>query len=159
MEKRRLRLLKDNRGMSTLTGYVVISSVAIIFFGIIAITTVGSFIERPSQIVMREGYSDVGNDISTKIVDIYIIAPENGQLDTRLRIPASVARQEYEVDAEAANQNQMVKVSALHTNTEVTVTINGIAHTVGVNGSTLSGNPEHWLRYNSTDGETTLVAS
>jgi hypothetical protein len=149
MEKRRLRLLKDNRGMSTLTGYVVISSVAIIFFGIIAITTVGSFIERPSQIVMREGYSDVGNDISTKIVDIYIIAPENGQLDTRLRIPASVARQEYEVDAEAANQNQMVKVSALHTNTEVTVTINGIAHTVGVNGSTLSGNPEHWLRYNS----------
>ncbi|MCK4476657.1 MAG: hypothetical protein KAU16_08015 [Methanophagales archaeon] len=148
MEKRR-RLLKDNRGVSTLTGYVVISSVAIIFFGIIAITTVGSFVERPSQIVMRGGYSDVGNDISTKIVDIYIVAPENGTLNTSLRIPRSVAMQEYEVNATVDKNNQMIKVSALHTNTEVTVTINEIAHTVGVNGSTLSGNPEHWLRYDS----------
>jgi hypothetical protein len=150
MEKRKLRLLKDNRGMSTLTGYVVISSVAIIFFGIIAITTVGSFIERPSKIVMREGYSDVGNDISTKIVDIYIIAPENGKLTTSLRIPGSVARQEYKVDANVVDKSdQTIKVSALHTDIEVTMTINGIAHTVNVTGSTLSGNPEHWLRYDS----------
>ena len=142
-------MLRDNRGVSTLTGYIVISSVAAILFGIIAITTVGTFIEQPSQIVMRRDFSDVGNEISTKIMDIYIIAPENGKLNTSLRLPLSVARQEYEVGAEAANQDQMVKVSALHTNTEVTVTINGIAQTVNVTGSTLSGNPEHWLRYDS----------
>ena len=127
--------------MSTLTGYVAISSIAIIFFGIIAITTTGLFVERPSKTVMRGGYSDVGNDISTKIVDVYIAAPENGKLNTSLRIPRSVARQEYEVNASEANQDQMVKVSALHTDTEVTMTINGIAHTVNVTGTTLSGNP------------------
>ena len=161
MEKRRLRLLEDDRGMSTLTGYIVISSIAIIFFGIIAITTTGLFIERPSKIVMRGGYSDIGNDISTKIVDVYIVAPENGTLNTSLRMPRSVARQEYEVNASVDESNQMIKVSALHTDTEVTVTINEIAqaHTVTVRGSMLSGNPEHWLRYNSTfDGEKTLVA-
>lgn len=139
--------MEDTSGMSTLTGYVVISIVAIIFFGIVAITTTGTFIERPGQIVMRGGYSDVGNDISTKIVDIYIIAPEKGKLNTSLRMPVSVARQEYEVDANVNQSDQTIKVSALHTNIEVTVTINGIAHTVNVTGSTLSGNPEHWLRY------------
>ena len=142
-------MLKDNRGMSTLTGYVAISSIAIIFFGIIAITTTGLFVERPSKTVMRGGYSDVGNDISTKIVDVYIIAPENGTLNTSLRIPRSVARQEYEVDAYVDKSDQTIKVSALHTDIEVAVTINGIAHTVNVTGTTLSGNPEHWLRYDS----------
>jgi hypothetical protein len=162
MGGRRRRLLKDNRGVSTLTSYIVISSIAIIFFGIIAITTTGLFVERPGKIVMRGDFSDIGNDISTKIVDIYIVAPENGTLNTSLRMPTSVAMQEYEVDANVDESNQMIKVSALHTNTEVTVTINEIAqaNTVNVTGSMLSGNQEHWLRYNSTfDGEKTLVTS
>ena len=161
MGGRRRRLLKDNRGVSTLTSYIMISSIAIIFFGIIAITTTGTFIRGPSQIVMRGDFSDIGNDISTKIVDIYIVAPENGTLNTSLRMPTSVAMQEYEVNAEAATADQMIKVSALHTNTEVTVTINEIAqaNTVNVTGSTLSGNQEHWLRYNSTEGEIELATS
>ena len=153
----RRRLLKDNRGVSTLTSYIMISSIAIIFFGIIALTTTGTFIRGPSQIVMRGDFSDIGNDISTNIVDIYIVAPENGTLNTSLRMPTSVAMQEY--NASVDESNQMIKVSALHTNTEVTVTINEIAqaNTVNVTGSTLSGNQEHWLRYNSTEGEIALV--
>ncbi|MEA1957178.1 MAG: hypothetical protein U9N01_02350 [Euryarchaeota archaeon] len=150
--------MKDNRGVSTLTSYILISSIAIIFFGIIALTTTGTFIRGPSQIVMRGDFSDIGNDISTKIVDIYIVAPENGTLNTSLRMPTSVAMQEF--NASVDESNQMIKVSALHTNTEVTVTINEIAqaNTVNVKGSTLSGNQEHWLRYNSTfDGEKTLA--
>ena len=153
----RRRLLKDNRGVSTLTSYIMISSIAIIFFGIVALTTTGTFIRGPSQIVMRGDFSDIGNGISTKIVDISIVAPENGTLNTSLRMPTSVAMQEY--NASVDESNQMIKVSALHTNTEVTVTINEIAqaNTVNVTGSTLSGNQEHWLRYNSTEGEIALV--
>ena len=153
----RRRLLKDNRGVSTLTSYIMISSIAIIFFGIVALTTTGTFIRGPSQIVMRGDFSDIGNDISTKIVDIYIVAPENGTLNTSLRMPTSVAMQEYNASVDA--NDQMIKVSALHTNTEVTVTINEIAqaNTVNVKGSTLSGNQEHWLRYDSTEGEIALV--
>ncbi|MDY6959055.1 MAG: hypothetical protein SVK08_07830 [Halobacteriota archaeon] len=143
-------IFEDDRAVSTVLEFVFTTGVAISLFVLILLYSTGMFIEAPGRTVALERFTDIGNDISTKIVDIYIIAPENGILITDLTMPTSVGGHDYVVDAEA-HVDQMVEVSSIKdSGLNVSVTINGITQSVGVNGSTHSGSTEHRLSFDSS---------
>lgn len=146
----RKRMLKDEDAASSMVEFILVSAIAIIFFVVITLSLSEIFIEGAGEQVAMKQFSDIGNDISTKIVDFYIVAPQNGTLATDLTMPRSVGGHYYEVDADIDAINQMITVSSQRSsNLDVSITINGIAHTVSIRGSTLSGNPEHQLSYDS----------
>lgn len=149
MLKKMNGIFEDTRAVSTVLEFVFTTGIAITLFILILLYSTGMFIEAPGRTVALERFTDIGNDISTKIVDIYIIAPENGILITDLTMPTSVGGHDYMVDAEA-QVNQMVTVRSMKSpELTVSVTINGITQSVGVNGSTYSGSYEHRLSFDS----------
>ncbi|MDY6931421.1 MAG: hypothetical protein SVJ22_05855 [Halobacteriota archaeon] len=144
-------ILENEEAVSTILEFIFTTGIAIALFVLILVYSTGLFIEAPGRTVALERFTDIGNDISTKIVDIYIIAPENGILITDLTMPTSVGGHDYMVDAEA-NGDQMVEVSSMkNSDLKISVTINGITQSVGVNGSTYSGSTEHRLSFDSTE--------
>ena len=51
-------------------------------------------------------FTDIGNGVSTRIVDVYSIAPQNGTLVTQFNLPDDIGGENYFVDIEpSANQN------------------------------------------------------
>jgi len=144
-------VFRDDEAVSTTVGYILMTGVALIFLAIIMVTCVSIFVDNPSRVVMRSGFTDVGNAISTKIVDVYIVCPDNGTLTSVFTLPAEIGGSEYKIDASiGTGQDQMVEVSDLSGKVTVRMTINGIAESVSVSGSTMSGKWEHEIHYNSS---------
>jgi len=145
------KLLKDTDAVSNMVEFILISGIAILFFVMITLSSSEIFIEGAGKTVAMQRFGDIGNDISTRVVDFYIVAPDNGTLTTDLTMPRSAGGHDYEVDAnivDVADQRITVR-SQRSPNLEVSITINGIAHTVAIRGTTLSGNPDHELSFDS----------
>ncbi len=109
------------------------------------------FYDTPKAIVTESVYNDLGNEISTKMVDIYIIAPMNGSIDTQFDIPIKIANERYKIEMIGSSGNQEIIVSSLDSSKNVVISINGIGHSVvNVTGEIYSGTAEHGIRFATT---------
>ncbi|MHC1596453.1 MAG: DUF7266 family protein [Candidatus Syntropharchaeales archaeon] len=149
--KQKSGIINDEEAVSTTLGYLFLSGIAMIFLAIVMVSCVNMFVDNPARVVMRTGFTDVGNEISTKIVDIYIICPDNGTLTTDITMPAEIGGEQYEVNAAiGSGQDQMIEVASDDGKVTMRMTINGIAESVSVTGSAMSGEWEHQICYNSS---------
>jgi len=140
--------LQDSKAVSILIQYLMVSGAGIAFFGILMLSLNSVFLENPSNIVMEKRFSDIGNQISTNIIDMYIVVPDNGELETDFIMPIKAGGDYYKVEASPdIGGNQMISVVSLHSTKNVAVTLNGIARTMPVNGTTISTQPDHKLTY------------
>lgn len=65
-----------------------------------------NIMENPANTLSYYAFTDIGNGISTEIVDVYSLAPQNGTISTKFHIPKEVAEKPYSVDIEpSANLN------------------------------------------------------
>ncbi len=104
------------------------------------------FYDTPKAIVTESVYNDLGNEISTKMVDIYIIAPMNGSIDTKFDIPINIANERYKIEI-GSSKDQEIIVSSLDSSNNVAISINGIGHSMDtVTGEIYSGTTEHEIR-------------
>ena len=144
----RKNYLSDENAVSNAVGYILITSVAITFFAILMLSLNYLFTDTPKAIVSESVYNDLGNEISTKMVDIYIIAPINGSIDTKLFIPFKIADERYKIKMVGGGGNQEIIISSLDSDNNVVVSINGIGHSVvNVTGEIYSGTTEHGIRF------------
>ena len=64
------------------------------------------------ETLQYNAFTDIGNGVSTRIVDVYAIAPTTGNITSSFNLPDDVAGQNYFVDiytgATAADQGVMV---------------------------------------------------
>jgi hypothetical protein len=142
--------LHDDRAISILMQYLMLSGAGIGLFAILMLSLNSVFLENPSNIVMEKRFSDIGNQISTNIIDMYIVVPDNGELETDLIMPAKAGGDYYEVNESSDPLgNQMISVAAMHSTKNVVVTLNGIARTMRVEGTTISSQPSHKLTYSN----------
>ena len=140
----------DDTASSTVLGYIFIGSVAITFFAILMLSLNFLFTDTSRDIVTESVYNDLGNEISTKMVDIYIIAPINGSIDTKLYIPQKIANERYKIAMNRTSGDQEIIVSSLDSDNRVIVSINGIGHSVAnVTGEIYSGTTEHGIRFDT----------
>ena len=134
-------------GVSTLIEYVIISGVLLFLFVVVVLQVNTNIMQGPAEALEYTAFTDIGNGVSTRIVDVYAIAPVNGNISSSFPLPDDVAGQDYFVnistDAEG-NQNVMVYQSDIASNTS----LSGISSTRSVAGNT-TGQGMNRISYDS----------
>lgn len=150
MKKGRL----TENGASGMLEYLFISGVLMILMIITVLTLSTGIIERPIDQLSESAFIDIGNGISTRIVDLYVIAPAShsrqknqGDITTLFDIPDEVAGREYFVTVTSRSGGDYIAVS--RGSIERKVSLAGIGTTLGVGGST-TGHGLNTIIYNSS---------
>ena len=141
----------DDRGVNAIIEYMIAFMIAFLVFTMILAMFDSMFIRGPTDIVSRIQFTDVGNDVTAKILDTYLIAPDTGNVSTSFGIPDKVAGKEYRLDIRPSHNgwDKEVVVYSSYTAVNATVTINGVNSTIPINGSTSSGYEAHRVKYDS----------
>jgi hypothetical protein len=93
-------LVDRESGVSHLVEYIIISAILVVLMVIMIPMVNEAFIEGPTTYLTGYAYTDIGNGISTRIIDLYAIIPygNNATIVTRFDIPDDVAGRDYWVE-------------------------------------------------------------
>ena len=107
-----------------------------------------AMMETPSNQLTYVAFTDIGNGLSTRIVDIYAIAPSDGSIVTNFDIPNDVAGRDYSVvigpGANPVDQDVEISRDLLETH----ISLAGIGASRGVVGNT-TGSGLNKISYDS----------
>lgn len=142
------RSITDEDGVENLVEYLIITGVLLVLLVITMFSVNAVFMEGPANKLTYHAFVDIGNGLSTRIVDIYVIAPGNGTIETKFDIPDDVAGQDYAVEMDDERGGDQVIVISRGTTTN-RIAIAGIGATMGVTGNT-TGSGINRLVYNSS---------
>jgi|SRR5208283_272939 len=135
-------------GVSTLIEYVMITTILLILFVVVLLSVNANFMQGPAETLQYNAFTDIGNGVSTRIVDVYAIAPTTGNITSSFDLPGDVAGQNYFVDiytgATAVDQGVMVYQGNIVSN----ISLAGISSTRNVTGNT-TGNGINQISYDS----------
>jgi len=139
---------------------MITSVLMILFVGVILATNV-VFIEGPSDNLKYHHYIDIGNGVSTRIVDLYILAPKdehgrrtgNARIESIFDLPYDVGGNDYRVMMNpvktGTSQEVIVTDGSRTSKVASNIAIAGIGETLPVMGNT-SGGRLNRIRYNSS---------
>lgn len=139
----------DESGVTNLVEYVTITGILMVLLIVTIFATNAIFMQGPSDKLAYHSFVDVGNGISTRIVDIYVIAPDTGTITTDFDIPDDVAGSDYFVEMTTGESSSDQKVMVSRGDIRSTISIAGIGATMGVTGNT-TGRGINRLTYNSS---------
>lgn len=90
----------DESGVSQVLEYTIITGVLLLFLVITLPMVNDTFIERPTNILTGHAYTDIGNGVSTRIIDLYAILPygNNATIITKFDVPDDVAGRDYIIE-------------------------------------------------------------
>jgi hypothetical protein len=137
----------NEEAASHLIEYLTISGVLIILLVITMLTVNGALIEQPRDDLLDHAFIDIGNGVSTRIVDVYVISPDVGDIQTKFDIPDEVAGRDYTVQI-APGTDGTGQLTILRGSIQRKMSLSGIGATKEVNGSTTSSGLNQIL-YNS----------
>jgi hypothetical protein len=139
---------RNERAVANLIEYVLVSAVLMILLMVMMLLVNSSIMQTPADRLSYVAFTDIGNGISTRIVDVYAIAPSDGSITTRFDIPDDIANQGYFVEIGPGTNpvDQNVRVYRDFLSTEVSLA--GIGATRGVAGNT-TGTGLNTISYNS----------
>ncbi len=123
-------------GVSNLIEYVSITGILMVLLIIMMMSVNSTIMEGPANQLRYAAFTDIGNGVSTRIVDVYVIAPTNGTIMTQFDIPDDVAQKEYfvEIGSAVGSSDQVVEVSRDYIRSSISLA--GIGSTKGVKGNT-----------------------
>jgi hypothetical protein len=135
-------------GVANMIEYVMISGICTGLFIVLMLLVNANILVGPANQLSYVAYTDIGNGISTRIVDIYATAPLEGTLSTKFDIPDDVAGKDYfvEIGPGVNPVDQDVKVSRDLLETHVSLA--GIGASKGVTGNT-TGRGVNRISYDS----------
>jgi hypothetical protein len=142
-----MRPRRGDSGVSDLIEYFIISGMLMVLIIITILTITPVAIYQPTDQLSEYAFIDIGNGVSTRIVDLYVISPEEGNITTKFDIPDDVVGREYGVLIESGGGGDMVSVS--YSNIRREVPLAGIGETLGVAGNT-TGHGLNEILYNSS---------
>lgn len=135
-------------GVSTLIEYVIISGILLLLFVVVVLQVNANFMQGPAETLEYHAFTDIGNGVSTRMIDVYSIAPTNGTLSTAFDIPDDVGGEDYNVEvytgATASDQYIMVYRGSIVSN----ISLAGISSTRNVTGNT-TGRGMNIISYDS----------
>jgi hypothetical protein len=139
--KRGSRVNRDE-GVSTLIEYLMITSILVTLMIITMLVLNTVMMQEPSDRLNYYAFTDISNGVSTRIVDVYVIAPFPGGLSTKINLPHDVAGKSYNVEItprfiNVENTTDEVVVSRSSVNYHASLA--GIGSTLGVVGNTTGG--------------------
>jgi len=136
----------NEEGVTRLMEYVIVSGVLLLLMVVMMFTVNAAFMEGPADTLRYHAFVDIGNGVSTRIVDLYVIAPGNGTISTKFDIPDDVAGAGYFVDVGMTGASQAILVQGGSIQSRVAIA--GIGATKGVSGNT-TGAGWNMIQYDS----------
>ena len=146
--------MKDD-GVSTLIEYLMISAVLMTLLTVTMLMLNTIMLKEPSDRLNYYAFTDIGNGISTRIVDVYMIAPADGNLVTKIDIPDDVAGRFYNVDITPRFTSMVDSTDEIivsRDSVDYHTSLAGIGETLGVMGNTTGGGFNR-IRYSSIPNE------
>lgn len=135
-------------GVTNLVEYISITGILLLLLVVVLFTVNSVFMQGPGDTLRYYAFTDIGNGVSVRIVDLFVLAPEQGTITTRFILPHDVAGQDYFVRAKVTpdRKDQTIIVERGDINAEINIA--GIGATKGVTGNTTSSG---WniITYNS----------
>jgi hypothetical protein len=130
-------------GVSSLIEYLQITGMLLLFIVIILLSVYPVFIHNPLYTLTHHSYIDVGNGVSTRMVDLYVISPyvqnKEGLVVTDFDIPDDVAGRGYIVEVIPSAQGRGDDVLVISGDLlESEVPLAGIGSTLALKGRTAS---------------------
>jgi len=128
--------------------YMMISGVLLALLIVMLLLVNTNIMENPANRLVYVAFTDIGNGVSTRIVDVYAIIPRNGTITTKFDIPDDIAGKDYfvEIGPGANPVDQDVKVSRGYLETHVALA--GVGASRGVAGNT-TGRGMNIISYSS----------
>jgi hypothetical protein len=127
---------QGDAGAANMIEYIMVSAVLMGLFIVMMLLVNTNIMENPADQLSYVAFTDIGNGISTRIVDVYAVAPRNGTISTSFDIPDEVAGKDYIVTislgANAQDENVEVSRGYLISN----VSLAGVGASRGVTGNT-----------------------
>jgi hypothetical protein len=111
------------------------------------------FLDQPKYLVTRNQFVDIGNDVTTKIIDTYLVSPDDGSVQTFFNLPATVAGYTYQVNVKpvGVDDREVQIYTDQSPGISVFTTLNGANSTIMINGMTNSTSLYHGIVYNSNE--------
>ena len=149
-KKAGIPMIDAESGVSHLIEYMIITSILILLIIILTLSIVPVFIEGPLNTLNYYAYNDIGNGVSTRIVDLYTIIPEQNlegyitqysyydvSVFSKFDIPDEIAGRGYFVEVvEGGTRNGSLIITGDTQTTQIS--LSGIGETIGVVGRTSS---------------------
>lgn len=134
--KRPMSDRQSDEGVANLIEYLSISGILMVLLVIMMLYVNATLMEGPAYQLSYAAFTDIGNGISTRIIDVYVIRPDDGNITTKFDIPDDVAQQDYfvEIGSSVGSSDQVVDVS--RNDITSTISLAGIGATRGVRGNT-----------------------
>jgi hypothetical protein len=146
--QRTSKRLNNESAVANLIEYIMISGVLMGLLIVMLLLVNTNIMEDPANRLAYVAFTDIGNGISTRIVDIYGIAPREGNITTRFDIPDDIAGRDYYVEigpgADPVDQDVMVSRGDLETH----IALAGVGASRGVAGNT-TGKGMNRISYDS----------
>lgn len=122
--------------VSSMVDYIIITGVMVTLMVVMLIVTNAVFLEGPANTVKYHSYVDIGNGVSVRIVDLYVIAPVNGIIYTKIDLPDDVIGEDYSVKMDPFSEGAAQRIIITDGQVERVIAIGGIGATKGVIGNT-----------------------
>ena len=134
-------------GVTNLVEYISITGILLLLLVVVLFTVNSVFMQGPGDTLRYYAFTDIGNGMSVRIVDLYVIAPDHGTISTMFNLPHDVGGQDYFVRADLNGTDQVIVVERGDVNARINIA--GIGATKGVTGNTTSSG---WnlITYNSS---------
>lgn len=139
---------ESESGAANLIDYIIVSGILMTLLVVMLVLLNTTFMETPADTLSYVAFTDIGNGVSTRIVDVYALAPSDGMITTAFDIPDDVAGKEYfVVIGQGSNPiDQDVEIS--RDSIDIHVSLAGIGASRGVTGNT-TGEGMNKISYNS----------
>ena len=137
---------RGDAGAANLIEYVMISGILMVLMVVMMLMVNATILRGPVDQVSYAAFTDIGNGVSTRIVDVYIASPYNGSISTMYDLPDDVAGKDYFVEVGQNASHQDITVSRDYIYTKVSLA--GIGATRNVTGNT-TGRGINRISYNS----------
>lgn len=138
----------DDSGVATLIDYIMISGILMGLFIVLLVLVNAHFMQGPADAITYSAFTDIGNGISTRIVDTYAIAPENGNITSAFDIPDDVAGRQYFVTIDTGGDLSAQLVTVSRDSVTTSIALAGIGSSRKVGGNT-TGMGINRIRYDS----------
>lgn len=117
-------------GVAQMIEYVMITIIMMILFVVMLLLVNANFMEGPADTLTYAAFTDIGNGVSTRIVDIYALEPATGNISTKYDLPDDIVGRDYYIEIGSASgevSSQTVTISRGSIITDVSLA--GIAST------------------------------
>jgi len=101
----------DDTGVSNMIEYVIVSGIIMVLFITMLLLVHANFIESPVRTITYSAFTDIGNGLSTRIVDVYAVSPPNGTVTSNFDLPDYVVGNGYAVQISSGTKGQTVDIS------------------------------------------------